>query len=51
MPEVLHQHTVQNNVEIRLEEPLKVNKDVLTDKQVQLLADLKNIERIQGKLE
>ncbi|MFS7937734.1 hypothetical protein Hanom_Chr05g00431181 [Helianthus anomalus] len=41
------QHTVQNNVEIHLEEPLMVNEDVLTDgQQVNLLEDVKNIERV-----
>ncbi|MFS7946596.1 hypothetical protein Hanom_Chr06g00538271 [Helianthus anomalus] len=41
------QHTVQNNVEIHLEEPLTVNKDVLTDgQQVNLLEDVNNIERV-----
>ncbi|KAI3730161.1 hypothetical protein L6452_18837 [Arctium lappa] len=41
MPEEL---TVQNNVEIHLEEPLK---DVLTDKQIKLVEDLKNNESIK----
>ncbi|MFS7937721.1 hypothetical protein Hanom_Chr05g00431021 [Helianthus anomalus] len=41
------QHTVQNNVELHLEEPLTVNKDVLTDdRQVNLLEDVDNIERV-----
>ncbi|KAJ0677675.1 hypothetical protein HanOQP8_Chr12g0439361 [Helianthus annuus] len=41
------QHAVQNNVEIHLEEPLTVNKDVLTDgQQVNLLEDVNNIEWI-----
>ncbi|KAF5779649.1 hypothetical protein HanXRQr2_Chr12g0562031 [Helianthus annuus] len=41
------QHVVQNNVEIHLEEPLTVNKDVLTDgQQVNLLEDVNNIEWI-----
>ncbi|MFS7938253.1 putative Ccc1 family protein [Helianthus anomalus] len=49
MPQV-SQHTVQNNVEIHLEEPLKVNKDILTDgQQVNLLDDVKNIERNKGE--
>ncbi|KAJ0865722.1 hypothetical protein HanRHA438_Chr12g0543651 [Helianthus annuus] len=43
-PNAMHevsQHAVQNNVEIHLEEPLTVNKDVLTDgQQVNLLEDL-----------
>lgn len=51
MPEVSRQHIFQNNVEIYPEEPLKVDKDVLTDKQIDLLEDLKNIERIKGKHE
>uniref|UniRef100_A0A251VIE8 Uncharacterized protein n=1 Tax=Helianthus annuus TaxID=4232 RepID=A0A251VIE8_HELAN len=39
-PNAMHevsQHAVQNNVEIHLEEPLTVNKDVLTDGQQRLL--------------
>ncbi|KAJ0570495.1 putative Ccc1 family protein [Helianthus annuus] len=48
--DVTIQHTVQNNVEIHLEEPLKVNKDILTDgQQVNLLDDVKNIERNKGE--
>ncbi|KAJ0868310.1 hypothetical protein HanRHA438_Chr12g0573191 [Helianthus annuus] len=49
-PNAMHevsQHVVQNNVEIHLEEPLTVNKDVLTDgQQVNLLEDVNNIEWI-----
>ncbi|KAI3821542.1 hypothetical protein L1987_09110 [Smallanthus sonchifolius] len=44
MPQVSHK-----NVGIHLEEPLKVNKDVLTDKQINLLEDVNNIGRIKGK--
>nr|XP_043607359.1 membrane protein of ER body 2-like isoform X2 [Erigeron canadensis] len=49
MPGVTQQRTFQNNLETRLEEPLKVDKDVLTDKQNKLFEDLKTIERIKGK--
>ncbi|KAI7748354.1 hypothetical protein M8C21_012992 [Ambrosia artemisiifolia] len=49
-PDEVSQHTVQNNVEIHLEEPIKVNKDVLTDsQQVNLIENVKNIERNKGK--
>ncbi|KAL8244460.1 hypothetical protein R6Q59_010718 [Mikania micrantha] len=43
------QNILQNNVEIHLEEPMKVNKNVLTEKQINILANVKNIESINGK--
>ncbi|KAK9074147.1 hypothetical protein SSX86_006744 [Deinandra increscens subsp. villosa] len=42
------QHTIQKNAGIHLEEPLEVNKDILTDKKINLLANVNNIERIKG---
>ncbi|XP_076920205.1 membrane protein of ER body-like protein isoform X1 [Bidens hawaiensis] len=49
--DVMHeasQHIVQNNVEIHLEEPLKVSKDLLIyDQHVNLLENVNNIERIK----
>ncbi|KAD0728484.1 hypothetical protein E3N88_43794 [Mikania micrantha] len=47
--QTISQNILQNNVEIHLEEPMKVNKNVLTEKQINILANVKNIESINGK--
>ncbi|KAL8216315.1 hypothetical protein R6Q57_023152 [Mikania cordata] len=43
------QNILHNNVEIHLEVPMKVNKNVLTEKQINILANVKNIESVNGK--
>ncbi|XP_071701997.1 membrane protein of ER body-like protein isoform X2 [Rutidosis leptorrhynchoides] len=47
--EVSQLHSFQNNVEIYPEEPLKVDNDVLTNKQIDLLEDSKNNAQTKGK--